>query len=155
MLRALTPALADHGADNQRNANAAAVHVTTFGCDVDKLVHCQHQEVHANMDMNRPQSGEGHADSRATHRVFGQRRTEHALRTKFLQESARRSLNRLGIVHVEAEDDYAWVVDHLLLSRFADGIDVREDAMGARPLTPNPSPQRGEGRPPFPPLPSG
>ena len=79
VLRPLAPALADHRAHHQRHVHLAAVHVAALGGDVDELVHRQHQEVHADVDVDRPQPGQRHADGRAGHGVLGQRRAEDAL----------------------------------------------------------------------------
>ena len=106
-----------------------AVHVAALGGDVDELVHRQHQEVHADVDVDRPQPGQGHADGRAGHGVLGQRRAEDALRAVLLDQAARRALDRLGVVHVQAEEDDGRVAGHLLVGRLADGLDV-----GQRPL---------------------
>ncbi len=49
--------------------------------------------------------GQGHADGRAGHGVFGQRRAEDALGAVLLGQAARGPLDGLGIVHVQAEHD--------------------------------------------------
>ena len=103
MLRALAPAFADHGTNHHRHGGAAAVHVTAFGGHVDELVHGQHQKVHADMHVDRPHARQGGADGDAGHGVFGQRRAEHALRSVLFRQTARRPLNRLGVVYVQAK----------------------------------------------------
>ena len=45
-----------------------------------------------------------------------------------LQQAARRALDGLGVVHVEAEDQHARVAGHLLVGGLADGLDVGEGA---------------------------
>ena len=132
VLGALAPALADHRAHHQRHVDLAAVHVTALGGDVDELVHRQHQEVHADVDVDRPQPGQGHADGRAGHGVFRQRRAEDALGAILFDQAARRALDGLGIVHVQAEDDDGRIAGHFLVGGLAHGVDVGQSAFGCR-----------------------
>ena len=129
VLRALAPALADHRAHHQRHAAPAAVHVAALGGDVDELVHRQHQEVHADVDVDRPQPARAPADGGAGHGVLRQRRAEDALGAVLLDQPARRALDRLGVVHVQAEQDDRRIAGHLLVGRLADGIDVGQLAL--------------------------
>ena len=126
MLGTLAPTLADHRPDDERHADLPAVHVPALGRDVDELVHRQHQEVHADVDVDRAQAGHRHADRGPGHAVLGERRPEDALGAILLDEPARRPLDRLGVVHVEAHDDHAVVPLHLLVGGLAQRLDERD-----------------------------
>ena len=47
----------------------------------------------------------------------------------FCEQPLGRALDRLGVVHVQAEDDHGVVAGHLLLGGFADGIRVLQSAL--------------------------
>ena len=126
MLGTLAPAFADHRANHQRHVHATSVHVPTLRGDVHELVHREQKEVHANVNVDGPQAGEGHADGGTGHRVFGERRAEDALGAELLQQPAGRALDGFRIVDVEAEDEHVLVARHLLLGSFAHGIDERK-----------------------------
>ena len=124
MLRALAPALADDGAHDERHVHLAAVHVVALRRDVHQLVHREHQEIHADVDVNGPQPTQCRADRRAGHGVLGQRRAEHAARPEFFDQSLRGALKGLGIIHVQTEEDHGRIAFHFLMARFADGLSV-------------------------------
>ncbi len=123
VLRALPPALADDRAHHHRHVLLAAEHGIGLRRHVDDLVHRQHDEVHADMDVDRAQSGEGHADCHAGHGVLRERRAEDPLRTVFVSETARRAENGFRVVDVQAEKQHVLVARHLLVGRLTDGVD--------------------------------
>ena len=132
MLRALPPGFADHAAHDQRHLDLAVIHVAALGRDIDELVHAQHEEVHADMDVNRPHPGHGRADGDAGHGIFRQRRAKHPFRTEDIDQAAGRSLDRLVVVDVETKDENARVALHLLRHRFAERIDIGQQALVTR-----------------------
>ena len=133
VLRALPPGLADHAAHDQRHLDLAVIHVAALGRDVDELVHAQHEEIHADMDMDRPHAGHGRADGDAGHGIFRQRRAEHAFRAEDIDQAARRALDRLVIVDIETEDKHARVALHLLRHRLAERIDIGQETLVTLP----------------------
>ena len=142
VLRALAPALADDRAHHERTAFLAAEHVMRLRRHVDELVHGEHDEVHADMDVDRPQAGERHADGRTGHRIFRKRRAKDALASIALDQVPRRAEDRLRIIHVQAEEQHALVARHLLVGRLANRVDEGErpsgrhgDAVPPRPET--------------------
>jgi hypothetical protein len=133
VLGALPPGFADDGAHDQRHLDLAAVHVAGLGGDVDELVHAQHQEVHADMHMDRPHAGHGGTDGDTRHRVFRQRRGEDAARAELLEQAARGSLDRLVIVDVETENEHAGIARHLQRHRLGQRIDVAQHWIATHP----------------------
>ena len=129
VLGALPPGLSDHAAHYQRHLDLAVIHVAALGCDVDELVHAQHEEIHADMDVNRPHPGHGRADGDAGHGIFGERRAEHPIRTEDIDQAARRPLDRLVVVNVETKDKNTRVALHLLRDRLAKRIDIGQKTL--------------------------
>ena len=95
VLRALAPRFADHAAHDQRHLHLAVVHVAAFRGDVDELVHAQHQEVHADVHVDRAHAGHRRADRDAGHGVFRKRRAEHAFGAELVDQPAGRALDAL------------------------------------------------------------
>jgi len=107
----------------------AAVHVAAFGGDVHQLVHGEHEEVHPDVHMDRPQPGQGHSDRSPGHGILRQWSSEHSLRTELMEEALGRALDRLRIVHIQSEDNNRVIASHLLLGGFPDGVRVLQSAL--------------------------
>src|SRR5258708_5219360 len=69
--------------------------------------------------MDRPHAGHRRPYGDAGHGVFRQRCTKDAFGAEVVDEAPRRALDRLVIVHVETEHEYARIACHFLRNGLA------------------------------------
>jgi hypothetical protein len=129
VLRGRAAGSAERGAEHDRDLDLAAGHVVGLGGLVDHLVHRQRDEVAEHHVDDRPHAGHGGADTDAGVAGLGDRRVDHALGAKLLDEPDQRleRMPRLG--HVLADEEHARIAPHLLRDRFLHRLAVRQLAL--------------------------
>ena len=107
---------------HDRAVDLAAAHIKRLRRRIDDMVDGLHREIKRHKFDDRPQPSEGGANANTCKTIFGNRRIQHALCAKFLQQALRHLIGALIFADLFAHHEDAGVATHLLRHRVAQGF---------------------------------
>ena len=103
-------------------AHLTARHIEGLRCRIDELIHRLHGEIEGHEFDNGLEAGERGTDAEASKAMFGNRRVDHALGTKLLQQPLGHLVCTLILGDLFAHDEDIFVATHFLRHCVAQGL---------------------------------
>ena len=128
MLRARSPAAADGGPHDHGYGGLAVVHEMELRRVRHELVEREQHEVGTVVHEHGPHAVHGRARGHAHHRLFRERRIEHAIRAESRRQIFRRSKHRRRVVDALPKDKHTRILIERDRKRFVHGARVRHHA---------------------------
>ena len=128
MLGRCTRARSTRHADDKRHTRLAAKHETDLGSLVDDLLRGQQRKVGELKFQNRPHAGQRRPHRHTRHAKLGNRRVDHTLGTKAVDQITRHAKGPAIGANIFAKGEHTRIGLHRLSHRFTDGLGIGEFA---------------------------